>query len=337
MFSLRVNLVRLSAALLLITSNTDAQSVVSARAGVVHFFEGSVYIGDHRLERQFAKFESIPEGAELRTKQGRVEILLSPGVILRIGENSAIRMVASDLANTRVDLLNGSGILEVTDARPENSVTIAYKSWQMQFLRPGVYRMDCEPPRLSVQQGEAQVSTDEKTTAVAVKAAQTLPFAEVLVPEQSSPEIPDLLSDWTADRSQAITTDNAIAAQITDDPAAGNGIDPGLTYGTALAAGGFTYFPRLGLTVSGTSLFNPYGYGWNPYSIYMPGYLYSGYPGGFGYIRGPRLPSPIGSPERGGVITGPYTPAPRTPVTHSPAPHSPAPVHLPAPHVGGHR
>jgi len=61
------------------------QAVISTRSGLVHFFEGSVYVAGQPLEARLGKFASIPEGGELRTEQGRAEVLLTPGVFLRIG------------------------------------------------------------------------------------------------------------------------------------------------------------------------------------------------------------------------------------------------------------
>src|SRR5215471_15789467 len=81
-----------------------AQSVISTHSGVVYFFEGSVYIGDQRLEQKFGRFPDIGEGRELRTEHGRAEVLLTPGVFLRIGEGSAIRMLSSKFSDTRLEL-----------------------------------------------------------------------------------------------------------------------------------------------------------------------------------------------------------------------------------------
>src|ERR1700727_35767 len=82
----------------------DAPSVTSTRAGVIYFFQGAVYLGDQPLESYPGKFSCVPQGGELRTADGRAEVLLTPGVFLRIGERSAIRLVANDLADTQVEL-----------------------------------------------------------------------------------------------------------------------------------------------------------------------------------------------------------------------------------------
>ena len=66
--------------------SASAQSVISTHSGVIYFSEGAVYVGDQPLERYPGKFPSVPQGAELRTADGRAEVLLTPGVFLRMGE-----------------------------------------------------------------------------------------------------------------------------------------------------------------------------------------------------------------------------------------------------------
>jgi hypothetical protein len=56
----------------------SGQSVISTHSGLVYFFEGSVLLGDQPLEQKFGKFPDIGEGRELRTEQGRAEVLLTP-------------------------------------------------------------------------------------------------------------------------------------------------------------------------------------------------------------------------------------------------------------------
>ncbi len=49
----------------------------------------------------------------LRTGQGRAEVLLTPGVFLRVGENSAIRMLDNRLLSTRVEIVSGNAIVRI--------------------------------------------------------------------------------------------------------------------------------------------------------------------------------------------------------------------------------
>ena len=335
----------------------SAQSVVSTHSGVVHFFEGSVFMGDRPMEQKFGRFPEVPEGVQLRTEQGRAEVLLTPGAFLRIGENSAIRMISSQLSDTRVELLAGSAILESTQYSKDTSVTLIYKDWRVQLPAEGLYRLDAQPPLLRVYQGSAQVAAGDSGSGVHVRSGERLPLAEVLVAEAFKEDSGDAFSDWAVRRSGAIASDNSIAAQIIDDPSSVD--NSNMAFG-----GGFTYFPLTGVPTLG--LASPYGLGfWSPVqpalwsiyanSLYLPPYAYGSYY--LGLSRGVRSsllplsrPYPsVGFPSIGiGARYGSATPAggiqsgigaPRvSPGIGAPrigAP--PAAPHTAAPHAAGHR
>jgi hypothetical protein len=301
------------------------QSVISARSGVIHYFEGSVYVHDQALEPHPGKFQSLAQGEELRTEQGSAEVLLTPGVFLRVGQKSAIRMLGNNLADTRVELLAGSAIVGSDEPTANTSVTLICRNWKVHFLQQGSYRVDFEPPRLWVHQGKAEVSDGATATPVSVEQGMNLPFAAALVPQQSINEPADELSDWSKGRSESISTDNAIAAQISDDPTT-------FANNSGLGPGTLTYFPMLGLPSLGLGSSSPYGglglsspysglglsglySAYAPYqsgfnSLYLPGYTY------LPYILGLRIPL-IGS-----VV-------PRVPLPH------PSPIHPVSRPVGG--
>ncbi len=236
-----------------------------------------MYLGDQRLEQRFGRFPDIGEGNELRTEQGRAEVLLTPGVLLRIGDNSAIRMVSEQLSDTRVELLNGSAIVEVNQNAPDTAVTLIYKQWQMKAPDSGVYRVDTDPARVRVYRGQVSVSTGGKSDPVTVTDNQDLPLAAVLVSEPAPITGGDAFKSWAMNRSQAVSADNAIASEILDDP-------DQMDQASGLDAGGYTYFPLTGVPSLGIN--NPYGVSfWSPYqaslnALYFPSYLYTPfYPG----------------------------------------------------------
>ena len=325
----------------------NGQSVISTRSGLVHFFEGAVYLGDQPLEPRFGKFATIAEGSELRTAQGRAEVLLTPGVFLRLGEGSAIRMVANVLSDTRVGLLAGSVLVDSAEPCSGTSVTLVYKDWNVRFRQKGIYRIDAEPPRLWVQQGAAEVSSGNTGAPVSVEQGMYLPFASVLVPERYIDVPGDALTDWAKGRSESISADNAITAQIDEDPASRN---------AGLGMDSFAYFPLVGVPSLGSGLSGGYSpfYSYQPgfNSIYLPGYTYRPFLFGLspGVVRSysyspPRRigVSPIVPGSRVGV--SPIVPgsrvgvSPIVPGSRVPLPH-PAPVH-PIPrgvaHGGVHR
>lgn len=339
-----------------VTLPLNAQAVISARSGVIHFFEGSVYLNDQLLENRLGRFGFVDQGAELRTEQGRAEVLLTPGVILRLDQDTAIRMVSNSLADTEVELLKGSAMVDSAVPEDGTSVTVSYKGWKVRFPEKGIYRIDSAPPKVWARDGVAQVTDATENPPVAVGAGTDLPLSAALVPEETTDEPLDALYNWDRGREDSISADNQIAANIQDPGSLPDAsIDPG-----DLADSGFTQFPMIGLApVSPVTPYGAYGpsmyssiYPYQPgfYSLYLPGYTY--YPSLFltippnllrSTIYGPRngissitVPRPL---TFGGTrpISAPGRLSPGSPVSR-PAPmvRPSAPVARPAaPHVGG--
>lgn len=319
---------------LLLALSAAGQSVISARSGVVHFFDGAVYLDNQPLESHLGRFSSLPKGAELHTAEGHAEVLLTPSVFVRMGERSTIRMIANELFDTRVELLAGSVVVDSAEPVARQSVTLIYKNWSVRFPKQGVYRIDADPPRLWVLQGKAEALASSNAGPVSVEEGMDLPFAPVLVPERSIDSPHDGLSAWAEGRQQSISADNAIAANI-QDPASMDVSNSGLE--------SFTYFPTLGLVALQPGLFSSYSYlgsyqpGFN--SLYLPGY--TSLPWFFGLGSG-GFPTPLRPhwvPVRPIPSTHPIPVyhASQVSVTHAASQvsvtHTASPVGV---HVGGH-
>jgi hypothetical protein len=341
------------------------QAVISTRSGVLHYFEGAVYLNDQPVEPHPGRFLSVPEGSELRTAAGRAEVLLTPGVFLRLDQNSSIRMVSNTFADSRVELLTGSAMVESAEPTPGTSVTLSYQGWQVRFPEKGVYRIDSTPARVWVREGQAQVTDAATGEPVAVDRGMDLPLAIALVPEQSAadagsdPGSGDALSNWSRGRADSISADNQIAANIQDPASMDMSSDPSALYGDP-GQYGFTQFPMLGLAPIdpgiSSGIYSPYGAGVYSsvypyqsgfYALYLPGYTYRplflGLPTVVGrsstiYSPLPRTGYTVITPRS--VYSSPTVIRPTPPVSRPVVPISrPAPiVHAPvaAPHVGGH-
>ena len=70
-----------------------AQQVVGARAGTISFTTGAVFVDGQPARATPVKFPSLNEGQVLGTDRGRAEVLLAPEVFLRLGSQSAMRLV----------------------------------------------------------------------------------------------------------------------------------------------------------------------------------------------------------------------------------------------------
>ena len=95
--------------------NPPNQNAPAAQIGAINYVEGSASINGQELGTNSVGSAVLVQGQELTTQTGRVEILLTPGVFLRVDHNSAVKMVSPDLADTKVAVLKGRAMVEVTD------------------------------------------------------------------------------------------------------------------------------------------------------------------------------------------------------------------------------
>jgi hypothetical protein len=142
---------------ILVPATLAAQPVISAKSGMVTYVEGRVFLDDVPLARgsQISSFPEMKPGGVLRTEVGRVEVLLPPGYLLRMGDDSSFRMLNNQLVDTRVEMLTGSAIVDVTGANKDDSVAVTLQSGVTTLSKAGSYRFDCQPPRLKVLLGAA--------------------------------------------------------------------------------------------------------------------------------------------------------------------------------------
>lgn len=293
----------------------SAQSVTSAHSGTLHYFQGDISLNGEPLQWKVSKFPEIKDSMILRSGLGRAEVLLTPGVFLRMGENSAIRMLDTRLASTRVELLSGTIAVESDDPRmsvKNAPVTLVSADREVRMVKNGLIELGVA--ELRVFKGEAQVAASGQN--LTVKDGHMLAFGESVTDTKFDTKSADDLYLWARDRSQQLSAASMASARSVSKS------DGGWVYNSGF--GMFTLVP------SGGTYWSPFGNGFfSPGSIndyYAPGaYWYGGGTrgaSGGGQVltsQGPttRLSSPVadmrgsqnqapleGSPMRGGLGLG---------------------------------
>ena len=192
------------------TATLMAQNVVSAKAGLVHLVEGDVYLNDQELHPKITEFPDMKDNSVLRTGIGRAEVLLSPGVVLRMAENSSFKMISNRLVDTRVEVLSGEVMVEVTEMGKENSLDISVKGVSTAPRKPGIYRFDGDGT-VRVYEGEAAVATGGKN--MTVKGGKMLLASDAgLATERFDADQGDSLYRWSKRRSSYMAVANISAA-----------------------------------------------------------------------------------------------------------------------------
>lgn len=252
-----------------------AQQVISARSGLIHYVEGQAALDGKNVEYKLAQFPEMKEGAELKTGDGRAEVLLTPGTVLRLAENSAVRLLSNKLSDTRLEFLSGSVMLEAAEFVKENVVSLRYQGNDLSLRKNGLYRIDSAPAQLSVYAGEVLVEAADQTATV--KEGKRLPFGSVFATERFDPKTGDSFYRWTKRRAEYLAVANISAAKGLRD-----------SERTQRSSGWFwnPYYSMYTFVPYRGSYLSPYGFRyWSPvsvYQIYAPRPVYSGGGGGMG-------------------------------------------------------
>jgi hypothetical protein len=280
------------------------QQVISAQSGTVQYVEGTVYVGNQRVERKFGQFPSLQPGEVLRTADGRAEVLLTPGAFLRLAENSSVRMISNRLSDTRVEVLGGIVMVECDELLKDNAVSLVLRGDTIHLQRQGLYRVEAASSELEVYKGEALVETASGKKEV--KGGKQAFLGDALaVNHFNQAAAKDELYQWSSQRSSNLAYATVTASQsVLNSGATWNG---GWMWSSLLDE--WTFLPGTGL------LYGPFGWGfWSP--LYM-GYYYTP----VYYI--PKGPGGFTGPARNGSGTTknprPVRPAPGLAVAHSAA------------------
>lgn len=256
----------------------------SARPGTVNYIEGSASIDGQQINANQSGNVELDAGQELTTGKGKVEVLLTPGVFLRVDDNSAIRLVSPDLVNTQVQIERGRAGVEVDEIHKENNLQIIDAGVTTRLEKTGYYEFDANHPAVMVLKGKARVQlADGKSKEVKGHHALALapngqPMMNAKTEDFDKTPQQDELMNWSKLRSEYLAEANN---QIAGDYA-GDGYNPGW-YGNPYGLG-YTF-------IGGGPFYSPFGWGyyplgWGGYGGWGGGFYGSGYYGHRPYYGG---------------------------------------------------
>jgi hypothetical protein len=241
-----------------------AQQVISAHSGVIHFVEGTVTLDGQPVQPKFAEFPDVKNGQTLAAEDGRAEVLLTPGVILRIAENSSFQMVSNSRSDTRLSILTGSAIVEVGELLASNAITVLYNDAHIELVKKGLYRIDSDPGKLRVYDGEARVTAGNQTL-LARKGREVL-LGAVLDMNGFDVKDTDAFLRWASRRSESLAQANISSARSASSLGyAGSSYGSGYGYGSGMMGmGNWAYNPWYGMFTympyGNNMYYSPFGY-----------------------------------------------------------------------------
>jgi hypothetical protein len=135
----------------------NAQPANSAAPGTLNYIEGSANLNGEPVGQNAVGSATLQPGQVISTTNGRAEVLLTPGVFLRLAHNSAVQMVSPDLTNTVVAVEHGRAAVEVDQLFKQNDIHVVENNVPVQLVKPGLYEFDADRGAVLVFSGEAAV------------------------------------------------------------------------------------------------------------------------------------------------------------------------------------
>jgi hypothetical protein len=174
---------------------------ISARPGALNYIEGNAYINGRPMSDKGLRSVFLNANDTLSTDIGKAEVLLTPGVFLRIGDNSAVKMISPSLIDTQVEVTRGEAMVEAAGLMKDNNIQILDHNGTIRISKDGLYRFTADdPPSAAVIEGKAEVSfADEKIELG--KGHETVIGAR-LKAEKFDTKKPDELYAWSNVRSE---------------------------------------------------------------------------------------------------------------------------------------
>ena len=260
----------------------------TAQPGTVNHVEGQVSLNGHAITRSQIGSAAVGAGQTLETGNGKAEMLLTPGVFVRIGDHSQVKMISPTLLNTRFQLVAGQAMVEAAWLEKENHLAVTMDDTNTALMRHGLYEFSANPAWIRTLDGKAEVERDGRSTRLYKGDEVALNSANPKLKSHGfnvkATEASDNLYAWSKVRADYMAQANMSAAETYY--AGGPG-----WYGTGWYWD--PYFDQYAWLLADGFMWDPFGFGyfspayWGYYGPYLGyGYGFGHGFGRYGYGRG---------------------------------------------------
>ena len=249
---------------------------VSAKPGALNFIQGEVTINGDPVWKANLKSTFLNAGDVLAVDNGKVEVLLNPGVFLRVGAHSEVRMIKPSLIETQVEVVSGESMIEVDDLVPGSTIAVMDHGSSTTLTKAGLFRFT----ETSVASLDGKADLAFGTRKLTVTKGKEVSINDSLHASKLDLNQPDDLYAWS--NTRALTNAAATYAGSTSvSNAGGYGFSTYNSPGWYWASGfnSYMWLPGNG------AFYSPFGWG-----FYGPGAVayapVSAVPYGYGYGNG---------------------------------------------------
>lgn len=207
---------RVVAGLVVVTGCALPQAyTISARPGALNYVEGAVQVNGKKVSSTATLRTFLAANDTLTTGPGsRAEVLLTPGVFVRVAAESQIKMVSSRLIDTQVELQRGEAAVEVGELEKDNNIRVTDGAAVARLEKSGLYRFTTsDPGAIQVLEGEAQVEENGRQIAVKKNKEFLLTDGDLKAQKFDAKSAEDDLYAWSKVRDEYESASSLSAAR----------------------------------------------------------------------------------------------------------------------------
>ena len=150
--------------LLVLLLTAPAWALKAVAPGTLNYAEGEARLENQPLDKDSIGSVDLRPGQVLNTgTEGKTEVLLGPGQIFRLGDNSSARMISNH--PPELELTQGEAIVQVLPNRT-GAVLVREAGATARLEKAGLYFFDADRARVFVYKGEAEVQSGNQTVTV---------------------------------------------------------------------------------------------------------------------------------------------------------------------------
>ncbi len=191
-------------------ADTSGTSNNNPPPGTLNYVEGQVSVQGQKQSPKSVGSTYLEPNQVLDTRNGNAEMLLTPGIFMRIGHNSEVKMISPGLADTQVQLTSGSAMLEVDELFKENNISVVVDGATTRIEKQGLYDFNANPPSVKVLDGKAVTYEGDQKVNLKKGHETLLAEAQPLVQQKYNKDQieDDPLYRWSKLRSDYATESN---------------------------------------------------------------------------------------------------------------------------------
>jgi hypothetical protein len=195
----------------LVSAVLPLSAAVTALPGTINWVEGQVTVDGAAIPAGGPEVARVNLREALETAQGKAEILLTPGVFLRVDERSAIKM-SGTLQALRVELLRGDALLEVAQIDRRHSLDVLDHGADARAEKDGIYVFSMGG--IYVRSGKLRVADDRRIVTFGKGEELLLDVESGRKPRKADARESDAIYAWSASRAKYVAVASEWSAEL---------------------------------------------------------------------------------------------------------------------------